>query len=89
MSRFSLDVLNRRVFAHTLSEDPDVILGAVFGEDAALTRAAGGDHGRCAPPYSSIPCAVATLPVTNCLFLPVKLVEHRDSACLATSSGSS
>jgi len=42
MSKFSLDVLNRRVFAHTRSEDPDVILGAVFGEDAALTRV-GGD----------------------------------------------
>lgn len=42
MSKFSLAVLNRRVFAHTRSEDPDVILGAVFGEDAALTRV-GGD----------------------------------------------
>lgn len=42
MSKFSLDVLNRRVFAHTRSDDPDVILGAVFGEDAALTRV-GGD----------------------------------------------
>ena len=42
MSKFSLDVLNRRVFAHTHSDDPDVILGAVFGEDAALTRV-GGD----------------------------------------------
>jgi hydrogenase expression/formation protein HypE len=42
MSKFSLDVLKRRVFAHTQSDDPDVILGAVFGEDAALTRV-GGD----------------------------------------------
>lgn len=42
MSKFSLDVLNRRVFAHTHSNDPDVILGAAFGEDAALTRV-GGD----------------------------------------------
>ena len=42
MSKFSLNVLNRRVFAHTRSDDPDVILGAVFGEDAALTRV-GGD----------------------------------------------
>lgn len=42
MSKFSLDVLNRRVFAHTRSDDPDVLLGAAFGEDAALTRV-GGD----------------------------------------------
>lgn len=42
MSKFSLDVLDRRVFAHTRSDDPDVILGAAFGEDAALTRV-GGD----------------------------------------------
>jgi hydrogenase expression/formation protein HypE len=42
MSKFSLDVLKQRVFAHTQTDDPDVILGAVFGEDAALTRV-GGD----------------------------------------------
>ena len=42
MSKFSLDVLNRRVFAYTRSADPDVLLGAEFGEDAALTRV-GGD----------------------------------------------
>lgn len=42
MSKFSLDVLERRVFSHTQTEDPDVLLGAVFGEDAALTRV-GGD----------------------------------------------
>lgn len=42
MSKFSLDVLNRRVFAHTRSDNPDIILGAAFGEDAALTRV-GGD----------------------------------------------
>ncbi len=42
MSKFSLDVLNRHVFAYTGTRDPDVILGAVFGEDAALTRV-GGD----------------------------------------------
>lgn len=42
MSKFSLDALKRRVFAYTQTDDPDVILGAVFGEDAALTRV-GGD----------------------------------------------
>jgi len=38
MSKFSLDVLQRRVFSFTKTKDPDVILGAVFGEDVALTR---------------------------------------------------
>lgn len=38
MSKFSLEVLNRSVFPHFKSEDPDVILGASFGEDIALTR---------------------------------------------------
>jgi len=38
MSKFSLDVLQRRVFPFTKTKDPDVILGAVFGEDVALTR---------------------------------------------------
>ncbi len=38
MSKFSLDVLNRCVHPHLVSQDPDVILGAVFGEDVALTR---------------------------------------------------
>lgn len=38
MSKFSLEVLNRSVFPHFKSEDPDVILGATFGEDVALTR---------------------------------------------------
>lgn len=38
MSKFSLDVLNRCVFPHFKSDDPDVILGASFGEDVALTR---------------------------------------------------
>jgi len=38
MSKFSLDVLKKRVFPHAKTEDPDVILGAVFGEDVALTR---------------------------------------------------
>lgn len=42
MSKFSLDVLQRRVFPFTETSDPDVILGAVFGEDVALTRV-GGD----------------------------------------------
>lgn len=42
MSKFSLDVLQRCVFPFTGSDDPDVILGATFGEDVALTRV-GGD----------------------------------------------
>jgi len=42
MSKFSLDVLQRCVFPFTISDDPDVILGAAFGEDVALTRV-GGD----------------------------------------------
>jgi hypothetical protein len=42
MSKFSLDVLQRCVFPFTASDDPDVILGATFGEDVALTRV-GGD----------------------------------------------
>lgn len=39
MSKFSLDVLQQRVFPYVKAEDPDIILGAAFGEDAALTRA--------------------------------------------------
>ena len=42
MSKFSLEVLNRIVFPHFHSEDPDILQGAVFGEDVALTRV-GGD----------------------------------------------
>jgi hydrogenase expression/formation protein HypE len=42
MSKFSLDVLQRRVFPFTKAVDPDVVLGASFGEDVALTRV-GGD----------------------------------------------
>jgi len=38
MSKFSLDDLNKYVFPHFTCEDPDVILGAVFGEDVALTQ---------------------------------------------------
>jgi hydrogenase expression/formation protein HypE len=38
MSKFSLDDLNKYVFPHFTCNDPDVILGAVFGEDVALTR---------------------------------------------------
>jgi len=38
MSKFSLDVLEKIVFPYTHSHDPDVILGAEFGEDVALTR---------------------------------------------------
>lgn len=42
MSKFSLDVLQRRVFPFARADDPDIILGAAFGEDVALTRV-GGD----------------------------------------------
>jgi hydrogenase expression/formation protein HypE len=38
MSKFSLEVLNKVVFPHFICNDPDVVLGAVFGEDVALTR---------------------------------------------------
>ena len=42
MSKFSLDVLNRCVYPYLKSSDPDVLSGAVFGEDVALTKV-GGD----------------------------------------------
>jgi hydrogenase expression/formation protein HypE len=42
MSKFSLEVLERCVFPFAKAEDPDVLLGAAFGEDVALTRI-GGD----------------------------------------------
>jgi len=42
MSKFSLDVLNRCVYPYLKSQDPDVIMGATFGEDVALTKI-GGD----------------------------------------------
>ena len=42
MSKFSLDVLQSRVFPFAQADDPDIILGAAFGEDVALTRV-GGD----------------------------------------------
>jgi len=38
MSKFSLDVLQQRVFPFVRAEDPDILLGAAFGEDVALTR---------------------------------------------------
>lgn len=38
MSKFSLDVLNKCVYPYLKADDPDVILGAVFGEDVSLTR---------------------------------------------------
>jgi hydrogenase maturation factor len=41
MSKFSLDVLQRCVFPFTTTDDPDVILGAAFGEDVALIRVSG------------------------------------------------
>jgi hydrogenase expression/formation protein HypE len=43
MSKFSLDVLQRCVFPFVgESDDPDIILGAAFGEDVALTRVGDG-----------------------------------------------
>jgi hydrogenase expression/formation protein HypE len=42
MSKFSLNVLEKHVFPFVETKDPDVILGATFGEDVALTRV-GGD----------------------------------------------
>jgi hydrogenase expression/formation protein HypE len=42
LSKFSLGVLQRRVFPFVRATDPDIILGAAFGEDVALTRV-GGD----------------------------------------------
>ncbi|HEX6386170.1 MAG TPA: AIR synthase related protein, partial [Anaerolineae bacterium] len=38
MSKFPLDVLERCVYPFTVVEEPDVLLGAAFGEDVALTR---------------------------------------------------
>jgi len=38
MSKFSLDVLQSRVYPFAGAERDDVILGMRFGEDAALTR---------------------------------------------------
>lgn len=42
MSKFSLDTLQKCVFPFVQANDPDLILGAAFGEDVALTRV-GGD----------------------------------------------
>lgn len=42
MSKFSLDALNRNVFPTLKCSDPDVILGASFGEDFSLTRIQNG-----------------------------------------------
>ncbi len=42
MSKFSLDVLQKCVFPYINTTDPDVLVGAVFGEDVALTSV-GGD----------------------------------------------
>lgn len=38
MSKFSFDVLKQRVFPVTATKDPDVLLGAAFGQDVALTK---------------------------------------------------
>jgi hydrogenase expression/formation protein HypE len=43
MSKFALDVLERCVFPFAApTADPDVLVGAAFGEDAALTRVGDG-----------------------------------------------
>jgi hydrogenase expression/formation protein HypE len=42
MSKFSLDVLEKHVFPYVKTSHPDIILGAAFGEDVALTKI-GGD----------------------------------------------
>jgi len=42
VSKFSYQVLQECVYPYTDSDDPDVILGASFGEDVSLTRI--GDH---------------------------------------------
>lgn len=42
MSKFALDVLQTRVFPYLRADDPDILQGVEFGEDAALTRV-GGD----------------------------------------------
>lgn len=42
MSKFSYEVLKRRVFPYAEGGDADVVLGAAFGQDVALTRI-GGD----------------------------------------------
>ncbi len=38
MSKFSLEVLKKCVHPYISTDDPDVILGPVFGEDVALTK---------------------------------------------------
>jgi len=42
MPKFPLDVLHERVYPYIKSDAPDVVLGAVFGEDVALTRVGEG-----------------------------------------------
>lgn len=42
MTKFSYEVLQECVYPFTASEDPDVLLGAAFGEDVSLTRVS--DH---------------------------------------------
>ena len=42
MSKFSLDILKDKVFPFAEARDPDILLGAAFGEDVALVRV-GGD----------------------------------------------
>jgi hypothetical protein len=38
MSKFSMHDLEKHVFPYVGTHDSDVILGAAFGEDVALTR---------------------------------------------------
>lgn len=42
MSKFALEVLERYVHPFIQNNDPDVILGSVFGEDVAITRVRDG-----------------------------------------------
>ncbi|NMC53314.1 MAG: hydrogenase expression/formation protein HypE [Chloroflexi bacterium] len=42
MSKFALEVLERYVHPFIKNNDPDVILGSVFGEDVAITRVRDG-----------------------------------------------
>jgi hydrogenase maturation factor len=41
MSKYWLNVLKRSVYSFVGTHDTDVILGAAFGEDVALTRVSG------------------------------------------------
>ena len=44
MSKFPLHVVKRRAFPFAEACDPNIIFGASFGEDMALTRVEGDGH---------------------------------------------